>query len=65
MSFPGYRLASNVAVPRIHDLHSTFISNALTNGLTVFETARVAGTSVKMIERHIRSAARLNTGVAA
>jgi hypothetical protein len=34
------------------DLRSTFISNALASGLTVFETARVAGTSVKMIERH-------------
>ena len=31
---------------------STFISNALANGLTVFETARVAGTSVKMKEAH-------------
>jgi integrase len=37
---------------RIYDLRSTFISNALANGLTVFETARVAGTSVKMIELH-------------
>ncbi len=37
---------------RIYDLRSTFISNALANGLTVFETARIAGTSVKMIERH-------------
>ena len=37
---------------RIYDLRSTFISNALASGLTVFETARVAGTSVKMIERH-------------
>jgi hypothetical protein len=31
---------------------ATFISKALANGLTVFETARVAGTSVKMIESH-------------
>jgi hypothetical protein len=37
---------------RIYDLRSTFISNALANGLTVFETARIAGTSVKMIEAH-------------
>jgi integrase len=37
---------------RIYDLRSTFISNALASGLTVFETARIAGTSVKMIERH-------------
>ena len=27
-------------------------SNALANGLTVFETARIADTSVKMIEAH-------------
>jgi integrase len=45
--------ASGVAKPaRIYDLRSTFISNALANGLTVFETARIAGTSVKMIEAH-------------
>ena len=37
---------------RIYDLRSTFISNALANGLTVFERARIAGTSVKMIELH-------------
>ena len=37
---------------RIYDLRSTFISNALANSLTVFETARIAGTSVKMIELH-------------
>jgi hypothetical protein len=37
---------------RIYDLRSTFISNALAGGLTVFETARIAGTSVKMIEQH-------------
>jgi hypothetical protein len=37
---------------RIYDLRSTFTSNALAHGLTVFETARVAGTSVKMIELH-------------
>jgi integrase len=45
--------AAGVTKPaRIYDLRSTFISNALANGLTVFETARVAGTSVKMIEAH-------------
>ena len=45
--------AAGIAKPaRIYDLRSTFISNALANGLTVFETARVAGTSVKMIEAH-------------
>ena len=45
--------AAGIAKPgRIYDLRSTFISNALASGLTVFETARVAGTSVKMIEAH-------------
>jgi integrase len=45
--------SAGIAKPaRIYDLRSTFISNALANGLTVFETARVAGTSVKMIELH-------------
>jgi integrase len=45
--------SAGIAKPaRIYDLRSTFISNALANGLTVFETARVAGTSVKMIEAH-------------
>lgn len=44
--------AAGIAKPaRIYDLRSTFISNALANGLTVFETARIAGTSVKMIEQ--------------
>jgi integrase len=37
---------------RIYDLRSTFISNALASGLTVFETARIAGTSTRMIEAH-------------
>ena len=45
--------AAGIAKPaRIYDIRSTFISNALANGLTVFETARIAGTSVKMIEQH-------------
>jgi hypothetical protein len=43
-------------VPYFYDLRSTFISNALaSSGLTVFETARIAGTSVKMIELHYGS----------
>ncbi len=37
---------------RIYDLRSTFASNALAAGITVFELARVTGTSVEMIERH-------------
>jgi integrase len=45
--------ASAVAKPaRIYDLRSTFASNALAAGVTVFELARVMGTSVAMIERH-------------
>ena len=41
--------SAGIAKPaRIYDLRSTFISNALASGLTVFEIARVAGTSVKM-----------------
>jgi integrase len=45
--------ASGVAKPaRIYDLRSSFASNALAAGVTVFELARVMGTSVRMIERH-------------
>jgi integrase len=45
--------ASGVRKPaRIYDLRSTFASNALAAGVSVFELARVMGTSVQMIERH-------------
>jgi integrase len=45
--------ASGVERPaRLYDLRSTFASNALAAGVTVFELARVMGTSVQMIERH-------------
>ena len=45
--------ASGIDKPaRIYDLRSTFASNALAAGVTVFELARVMGTSVAMIERH-------------
>ena len=37
---------------RIYDLRSTFASRALGAGVSVFELARVMGTSVQMIERH-------------
>jgi integrase len=37
---------------RIYDLRSTFASNALAAGVTVFELAHVMGTSVAIIERH-------------
>jgi integrase len=46
--------ASGVELPaRIYDLRSTFASNALAAGVTVFELARVMGTSVAMIEQHL------------
>jgi len=45
--------ASGVAKPaRIYDLRSTFASNALAAGISVFELGRIMGTSVAMIERH-------------
>jgi integrase len=45
--------ASGIAKPaRIYDLRSTFASNALAAGVTVFELAKVMGTSGRMIERH-------------
>jgi integrase len=37
---------------RIYDLRSTFASNALAAGISVFELGRIMGTSVAMIERH-------------
>jgi hypothetical protein len=37
---------------RIYDLRSTFASNALSLGVTVYELARIMGTSVGMIEAH-------------
>jgi hypothetical protein len=44
--------ASGIARPaRIYDLRSTFASNALAAGVSVFELARITGTSVAMIER--------------
>lgn len=45
--------ASGIRKPaRIYDLRSTFASNALAAGVSVFELARIMGTSVAMIERH-------------
>jgi integrase len=37
---------------RIYDLRSTFASQALAAGVSVFELARIMGTSVRMIELH-------------
>jgi integrase len=45
--------AGGVATPaRPYDLRSTFASNALAAGVTVFELSRVMGSSVRMIEHH-------------
>ncbi|MGO9789856.1 MAG: hypothetical protein ACLP8S_10295 [Solirubrobacteraceae bacterium] len=45
--------ASGVCKPaRIYDLRSTFASNAIAAGVSVFELARTIGTSIEMIERH-------------
>jgi integrase len=45
--------AAGIAEPaRIYDLRSTFASNALAANLTVFELAKIMGTSVLMIEKH-------------
>jgi integrase len=45
--------ASGVRRPaRIYDLRSTFASDTLAAGVSVFELARIMGTSVRMIERH-------------
>jgi hypothetical protein len=44
--------ASGIDTPaRIYDLRSTFGSNALAAGVTVFELAKIMGTSAGMIER--------------
>jgi integrase len=44
--------AAIVKPARIYDLRSTFASNALAAGVTVFELAKIMGSSVRMIERH-------------
>ena len=44
--------AAGVPHRRIYDLRSTFASQALAAGVSVFEPARIMGTSVRMIERH-------------
>jgi excisionase family DNA binding protein len=45
--------ASGVRRPaRIYDLRSTFASNPLAAGVSIFELARVMSTSIEMIERH-------------
>jgi integrase len=49
---PAIEAAAITRPARIYDLRSTFASDALAAGVTVFELARVMGTSVAMIERH-------------
>jgi integrase len=44
--------SSGVRQRRPYDLRSTFVSHALAAGVTLFELARIAGTSAAMIERH-------------
>ena len=44
---------AGIAKPaRVYDLRSTFASNALAGRVTVYELARLMGTSVSMIEAH-------------
>jgi hypothetical protein len=45
--------SAGVARPaRLYDLRSTFASNALAAGVTVFELGRIMGTSTRMIDLH-------------
>jgi integrase len=48
---PAVELSGVRTPARIYDLRSTFASNALAAGVSVFELARIMGTSVAMIER--------------
>jgi integrase len=49
---PAVEAAGIVKPARPYDLRSTFASNALAAGVTVFELAKLMGNSVAMIERH-------------
>jgi integrase len=49
---PAVEAAGVVTPATPYDLRDTFASNALHAGVTVFELARVMGTSVRMIEKH-------------
>jgi hypothetical protein len=48
---PAIEAAAVRRPARIYDLRSTFASNALAAGVSVFELARIMGTSAHMIER--------------
>ena len=49
---PAIEAAASPKPARIYDLRSTFASNAIAAGVSVFVLARVMGTSIEMIERH-------------
>jgi integrase len=49
---PAIEASGLPTLARINDLRSRFASNALAAGISVFELARIMGTSVQMIERH-------------
>ena len=49
---PAIDAAAITKPARLYDLRSTFASNALAAGITMFELARIMGTSAKMIEQH-------------
>ena len=49
---PAVEAAGVVKPARVYDLRSTFASFALAASVSVFELARVMGTSVTMIEKH-------------
>jgi integrase len=49
---PAVEAAGIPEPARIYDLRSTFASNALAAKVTVFELAKIMGTSVRMIEKH-------------
>ena len=44
--------AAGVQPRRIYDLRSTFASQALAAGVSVFDLAKIMGTSIRMIELH-------------
>ena len=50
--WPAIEAAGITTPARVYDLRSTFASNALAGGITVYELARIMGTSVSMIEAH-------------
>ena len=49
---PAIEAAAISKPARIYDLRSTFAPNALAARISVFELARIMGTSMAMIERH-------------